>query len=194
MLKSLFVRRASPRGLCPSAWRINPRWSAGCKAWESLACAETHADVKLSWRVSPELWTSGAAASGSSGTWPWYRGGGSPRGRRGPGCCSCSPPGTGSSGWAGTPPGELARPLASQWWWATEAGRWPSACVSCCREGGKQRDQAWRLSLSCNFMCCTFASVLYTLILPLNLLHRLKWHKVAPWICTEGGPSGLSQS
>lgn len=47
-LKSLSVQRASPQGLYPSAWQINPLWSSDCKVWKSLVRGETHEDVKSS--------------------------------------------------------------------------------------------------------------------------------------------------
>lgn len=103
-LKSVSAQRASRRGLCPDSLCLcsslgkNPlRCSdSHCKGWKSLVYGGMHGEVRPTQKASSEPLRN-AAAGGPSGVCR-CSGSGPQQGGQGPGCWSCSPPETGSSG------------------------------------------------------------------------------------------------
>lgn len=106
--KSLSVQTASLLGPFPcshvlcSSWEKSPLCcclDSDWKVWKSLVCAETREVQRQKRRASSEPLRT-AAAWGTSGAWQGHSLG-PQRGGQEPGCWSCSPLETGSSGWTG---------------------------------------------------------------------------------------------
>lgn len=121
LFKSLSVQTASLLGPFPcnhvlcSSWGKNPLCcclDSDWKVWKSLVCAETREVLRQKLRASSEPLRT-AAAWGSSGVLQGRSLGPQQVGQE-PGCWSCSPLETGSSGWTGRMKGWQASPRVSR--------------------------------------------------------------------------------